>query len=244
MVSVLTYLKTEQESVVLESIARDLIARISEDYWEIKRISTLEDLQDCLREKPLIHLLIYDICEKESLEFLAEIRKLYPHAHLMVLADVSVSPMKYIRPDLKVSSLLLKPWIKQQACDVLYEFLEEYCEESEGKRGQNNDFHVIETREGIINIPYEQIYFFEAREKKIYVCTGKEEYGFYSSIEKLLGELPSHFARCHRGFIVNTKKIRKIVLSQNIIYLQDGFDVPLSRSYKAALRGMGRNGSE
>ena len=44
MVSVLTYLKTEQESVVLESIARDLIARISEDYWEIKRISTLEDL--------------------------------------------------------------------------------------------------------------------------------------------------------------------------------------------------------
>ncbi len=240
MVSILAYSKTEQAIASLEITARDLIARLSGDDWEIKRISSLRVLKEYLSGKPLIHLLIYDICEKAALDFLAEIRKRYPQTRLMVLADVSVSPMEYIRPDLQVGALLLKPWTKQQACDVLYGFLEEYCEAVRKKTGQGKDFYVVGTRDGILNIPYEQIYFFEAREKKIYVCIGKEEYGFYSSIEKLLEELPSYYVRCHRGFVVNTKKIRRIVLSRNIIYLSDGFDVPLSRSYKAALKEMGK----
>lgn len=241
MVSLLIYSKTEQESAALERIAKEVIARVSEDFWEIKRVSSLDDLQAYLLENPLIHLLVYDICEKVSLEFLAKIRKRYPQTRLMVLADVSVSPMEYIRPDLKVGALLLKPWTRQQAYDVLYSFLDEYCETLEREKGSDKNFFVAETREGTFNIPYEQIYFLEAREKKIYICIGKEEYGFYSSIEKLLEELPSQFVRCHRGFIVNAKRIRKIVFSQNIIYLNDGFEVPLSRSYKAALKGMGRS---
>lgn len=240
MVSVLIYSETEQESAILESAAKELIAKLSEDYWEIRQISSLKALQEYLLARPLIHLLIYDISEPEALGYLAGVRKLYPHTRLMVLADISVSPMEYIRPDLKVGALLLKPWTGQQAFDALYGFLEEYNESVREKSGQGKDFYVVETRAGIINIPYAQIYFFESREKKIYVCTGKEEYGFYSSIEKLLEGLPPYFVRCHRGFIVNTGKIRKIVSSQNMIYLTDGFDVPLSRSYKTALKGMGK----
>jgi DNA-binding LytR/AlgR family response regulator len=98
--------------------------------------------------------------------------------------------------------------------------------------------YVVETKDGMTHIPYEQIYFFEAREKKIYVCIGKEAYGFYGTIDKLVEELPSNFVRCHRGFIVNKNRIDRVVLSQNIIYLEDGFDVPLSRSYKPLFKGM------
>lgn len=237
MVSILAYSKIEQDIVELSSVAKELIAKISEDYWEIRQMSSLKKMRDYLSEKPLIHLIIYDICDGESFKFLIEIRKRYPQTRFMILADTSISPMEYIRPDLRISALLLKPWSRKQAYSVLYDFMDEYLESYEKEGSNGIDSYVLETREGKINIPYEQIYFFEAREKKIYVCIGKEEYGFYSSIDKILIELPAFFVRCHRGFIVNTKKIRKIILSQSIIYLKDGFDVPLSRSYKAAFKG-------
>lgn len=235
MVSVLTYSKIKQDLVQLRSIAREVIAQISEDRWEIKQIYVFEELQKYLSEKPIIHIIIYDICDKISLEFLLEMRKVYDQTRIMILADTTVSPMEYIKPGLRASSLLLRPWTLQQAYNVLYDFLTDYIEFWERKKG-GQEFWVVETRVGTINIPFEQIYFFEARGKKIYVCTGKEEYGFYSVMDRLTEELPDNFIRCHRGFIVNTKKIRKIALSQNMIYLSDGFVVPLSRSYKATLR--------
>lgn len=238
MVSLLTYSKTEQDAASLKAAAKELIARISEDYWEIRQTFSLQELREYLSETPLIHLLIYDICDSASMEFLWEIRKAYRQTMVMIVADTSVSPMEYIKPGLRASSLLLKPWTREQLYDVLHDFFDEYLAVSERRPDDTQSVYMVETKEGTINIPYEQIYFFEAREKKIYVCAGKEEFGFYSTIDKLAGELPAYFMRCHRGFIVNRKKIRKVVLSQNTLYLSDGFDVPLSRSYKAALKEM------
>lgn len=230
----------KQDIAEISHAAKELIARISEDDWEIERISSIKELQEYLSGNPLIDLIIYDICDRSSLEYLPDVRRKYPQSRLMVLADTSISPMEYIRPDLRVGALLLKPWAKRQLHDVLYDFLNEYIAYTQREKNEGMYSYMIETREGTINLPYDQIFFFEARDKKIYVCIGKEEYGFYSSIDKLSEELPDFFLRCHRGFIVNTRKIRKIVLSQNIIYLSDGSDVPLSRSYKAALKEMER----
>lgn len=240
MVSVVIYSPDVQDGMMLKEMAKELIARISGDYWEIRQISAFGKLEEYISERPLIHLFIYDICGRRSLKFLLEIRKIYPYAHIMVVADTSLSPMEYIRPGLHVHSLLLRPWGKRQAYDVLKDFLHEYVECSEREKKGEDNFYVIETKEGIVNIPYDQIYFFEAREKKIYLCAGKEEFGFYSTMDKLAGELPGNFVRCHRGFIVNVNKIQRMMLSKNILYLYDGFDVPLSRSYKALLKGIGR----
>ena len=99
---------------------------------------------------------------------------------------------------------------------------------------------VLTSKEETLSIPYSQIYFFEAREKKVFVCTCREEFGFYHTIDKLEKDLPEQFIRCHRGFIVNTEKIRRISFSQNVIFLADDFNVPLSRSYKPLLRGLGK----
>ena len=239
MVCVVTYSEIEHDMQKLIVWAKDVIAGISEEYWEVKEISSGQELQRYLSAKPLLHLLIYDLCGKRALEYLAQIRMLYPQVMIMLLADASVSPMEYIRPDLQISSLLLRPYEKIQAYDVLHKFLGGYAASLEAEKSGAASF-VIETREGRLDIPYEQIYFFEAREKKVYACIGKKEYGFYSSLEKTAETLPDYFARCHRGFIVNTKKIRKIALSQNMIYLCDDYVVPLSRSYKAALKGRGK----
>lgn len=238
MVSLLTYDNNSRELEILRLLSKDLAAVLSEDYWNMEQAATLDKLQAILEGNPLMDLLMYDVTAEDAIGCLLEIRKYYKETQLMIIADMTISPMKYMKPGIMASSLLLRPWTKEQAREVMKEFFQAYIEKC--SQTDDKNMFVVESKEGNLHIPYEQIYFFEAREKKIFICTGKEEYGFYHTIDKLAEELPEQFIRCHRGFIVNKYKIRKVALSQNIIYLTDNFDVPLSRSYKSVLKGMGK----
>jgi len=90
----------------------------------------------------------------------------------------------------------------------------------------------IENRKGIFRIPFEKIYYLEAREKKVFVRTQIEELGISETLEKMSGKMPSNFVRCHRSFIVNTDQIMQVSLNENTLYLKDGMIVPFSRSYR------------
>lgn len=237
MVSMAAYDEEREELDELKAVTKELAARLSEDIWRIEQMSSLKQLRAWLEETPLLDMLLYDVTRLGALDYLRQIRKSYRRAGLLILADRDTSPMTYLKPDIHADSLLLRPWSKEQVLEVLEEFIREYLETS---RGMEEQFYVIDTKEGSTRIPYDKIYYFEAREKKVYVCAGKEEFGFYHTIDKLTEELPEQFIRCHRGFVVNSLKIRKIMLSQNIICLADGFEVPLSRSYKADLKEFGR----
>lgn len=237
MVSMAAYDEERAELDELKAVTKELAARLSEDIWRIEQMSSLKQLRAWLEETPLLDMLLYDVTRLGALDYLRQIRKSYRRAGLLILADRDTSPMTYLKPDIHADSLLLRPWSKEQVLEVLEEFIREYLETS---RGMEEQFYVIDTKEGSTRIPYDKIYYFEAREKKVYVCAGKEEFGFYYTIDKLTEELPEQFIRCHRGFVINSLKIRKIMLSQNIICLADGFEVPLSRSYKADLKEFGR----
>ena len=95
---------------------------------------------------------------------------------------------------------------------------------------------MIETREGRTYVPLAQIYYFEAREKRIYVRLKKQELAFYETMEHLTERLPDYFVRCHRSFIVNRQRIRRVMLSKSLIELEQGIQLPLSRSYKPAFK--------
>ena len=98
---------------------------------------------------------------------------------------------------------------------------------------------VLDNQDGRILIEYDAICFFEARNKKIYLNTGKEEYGFYGTIEQLEQELGERFLRCHRSFLVNRGKIERTVLSRNLLLLEGGFEIPVSRTYRPMMRQLG-----
>lgn len=238
MVSLLLYDKDRKELEALHTLSKDLVAVLSEEYWNIGEAVTPDTLQAFFEDNPLLDMMLYDITPKAAIDSLLKIRRSYKEMQLLVIADLSTSPMEYMKPGIMASSLLLRPWTKEKAKEVLGEFFQAYIEQH--SMTESKSAYVIESKEGNLHIPYEQIYFFEAREKKIYVCTGKEEYGFYATIDKLVEELPEQFIRCHRGFIINKYKIRKVALSQNMVYLADNLDVPLSRSYKSLLKGLGK----
>ena len=149
----------------------------------------------------------------------------------MLLADTSISPMSYMKPSIKATSLLLRPSSDENMQEVLKEFLIDFVEKHEG----NDPEHVfkIETKREVQYIPYDKIFYFEARKRKLYVRTLSEEYPFIDTVDHLEEILGEQFIRCHRSFIVNTRKIVGISLSDQLINLTNELAVPLSRGYKS-----------
>ena len=62
------------------------------------------------------------------------------------------------------------------------------------------------------------------------------DYPFYDTLDQLEERLAGRFLRCHRSYLVNRSKISKVYLSQNILVLSGGEEIPLSRSYKPAVK--------
>lgn len=236
MITSLTYGKDKENIEELIKYIKDMAANIDNDEWEHYVFNSLQALKQGLEDKPLLNMMYYDFSKREELDYLQEIRKSYKEANLMLIVDSKVSPMEYMKPGIMAGSLLLKPWKEAQARDRIKEFISSFYEEFMSEDNQNS--YMVETREGRTAIAYSRIYYFEARDKKIYICTGGEEIGFYGTIDALAEQLPDIFLRCHRSFIVNKLKIKNVLLSQNIIELYDYFDVPLSRSYKPQFKGM------
>ena len=232
MIFACIYDSHEDEAKQLKKIIYELAPLISDEQWSVESFWELKDLETYLDKQSIVDIFIYDLSLKGAMEKLILIREKYSGAFLMILADVSMDPMEYIRPRVNARSLLLKPFNENKAYVTLKSFLEEYLRIVRGKMSYDDSI-LVGSRNEKINIPFDKIYYIEAWEKKLYICTGRDIYGFYGSMEGILKKLPSNFIRCHRSYIVNQDKINKIALSKSLIYLKDDIEVPLSRSYKA-----------
>lgn len=230
MVSMLMYSSSIKELRLIREMTEDLAAHLSEEKWEMFSYSSLQEVLDFFEKQSLVDLACYDVTVQGSLDGLGKIRKEHKDMLLMLVADVTLSPMEYVRPDILASSLILRPFTQAALRDKLSDMIRDYL--SRVEKGNGEEAFVVATREGKIRIPYNQICYMEARDKKIYIRLRDREIAFYGTIEELEEKLPAIFLRCHRGFLVNRMYVEKIMLSQNVIRLSHGMSVPLSRSYK------------
>lgn len=239
MITSISYDKLKDEALELNRVIKDLAAKLTDESWNIEAILKQDELKRFLEDKPLIDILLCDVTRDGDIELLESIRKDYKLAFIMLLSDATVSPMKYMKPTIQAQSLLLRPFSREQAEDTLLELVSGYVKAFHSKDSDTSSSFIVESQDdGKISVPYDQIYYFEAMEKKVYVCTGMDEFGFYGTLDGLMESLPEGFMRCHRSFIVNKDKILKVALSKNTIYLDDEYEVPLSRSYKPDFKEM------
>lgn len=237
MISMLIYDRMKKELCRLREAVKDQAAHLGDEYWNIMSAGTWQEMAEYEEMLDLLDTACMDITGRDDIVRVETLRRKYEEMFLLLIADTNVSPMSYVRPQVMAASLLIRPFDEREINRVVKEFLMAYLNRREKRQGR--DSFVIESKDGKIYMPFDKIYYLEAREKKLYVLTDREEYGFYGTMDKIEGELPAYFARCHRSFIVNTRKIEKVMLSQNMILLSEGRDVPLSRTYKAVLKELG-----
>lgn len=226
--------ESDKERQYIVRYSKDMAGRYTEESWKMLQCASREELGDVVRKRTPVDMVCVDITMKGALDLVKELRRRAPAAYIILIADSGISPLVYLRPTIGAESLMLKPLSEEQIRDVLSEAVRTYAERF--YKPDENKVFVVENSGERSLIAYDRICFFEARDKRVFLNTGCEEYGFYDTLEQLEAKLEGGFLRCHRSFLVNKDKIERVFLSQNRIVLRGEFEVPLSRSYKPAVK--------
>ena len=234
MVAVVICDENNRECAAIGESCRTQVANCSDDSMQVSVIPDDRTLEQAAEAEKPIHLLYYEFQGDEHLDGLRLLKKRNGDAMVMLITETTVSPLSYLRPGIAPDALLLRPIEKAQLNETNREFVQSYFEKMQDRLAQ--DSFVVDTREQKTIVPFSHIYYFEARDKKLFLRTRHEEYAFYSTIDVLEKTLPESFRRCHRSYIVNIKKLVRVVPGENYLQLMDQLSVPLSRSYKSVIK--------
>lgn len=225
---------SKNETKYMVSYAKDLAGRWTDESWKMLSCTSFAELEEIVSKKVKTDIICVDITVDGVLELTKELRKISSSAYIILIANAKISPIVYMRPSIGAESLMLRPLDERQIQDVLKEALGTYVKRF--YRPDEKKVFVVENRGERDIIDFENIFFFEAREKRVYLNTNNKEYSFYDTLDELEQRLSDNFIRCHRSFLVNKSKVEQVFLSQNRIVLQDDFEIPLSRSYKPVVK--------
>ncbi|MBQ9493757.1 MAG: LytTR family transcriptional regulator DNA-binding domain-containing protein [Oscillibacter sp.] len=234
MIAVLVCDRDGRERELLSQNCRKQIAGSCEEELHVDNIPDDTALTRVTNQEQLVNLLYYRFSKGQSVQALRLFRKNCGDAMVMLITDPSVSPLEYLRPGIAPDSLAFRPLKEEQFSEANREFISSFLERFQESEGR----FLLTTRDEKALIPWSYIYYFEARDKKIFVRTRHEEYAFYDTMEKLESRLPEMFRRCHRSYIVNTSKILRVISAENYLELTDSIGVPLSRGYRLSFQDL------
>ena len=238
MIRMLAYSVNRDEVRMLGSTAKNQAALLTDDRWEIIGCTALDKVRETLDANQALDTVCYDVTAKGSIPLLEQLRHKNRKAYIILVANADTSPVTYMKPTIMAASLLLRPLKPERVREAVEAMLGTF----EREEREDDEVLVLEDQDGRERVICRDIAYFEAREKKIYACTDTKEYGFYDTLEQLPQRLPEYFLRVHRSYIVNCDKIRKVALSEGLIYLENDGIVPLSRSYRPVVRQLRQEG--
>lgn len=237
MLTVIIYSREKKEIGIIERKVRDNVAFQSDEYCDYHTFIKYENLENFLEENELCDMICFDITGNDGIKKIENIRRHYNDALIMLIINNEISPMEYMKPSIMAASIIIRPADEKSLDSSISMLVEAVCSKHQNEDSTNEAF-IVNTDEGKVRIPFSNILYFEAREKKIFVSTETKEYSVYNTLEKLSNELPERFIRCHKSFIVNKNKIYKIAISKNEIELLGERYVPVSRTYKPQIKAL------
>lgn len=79
-----------------------------------------------------------------------------------------------------------------------------------------------------ISVPVSSIFYLESNAHRSLIYTDTETHSLYERLSVLKERLPSCFLACHKSYIVNMNKIKRI--EKNVIILENLTEIPISKS--------------
>lgn len=131
-------------------------------------------------------------------------------------------------------SILTSPLDSEPTEHVLTNLLTEYRELVQPSEDEN--YLLVQNGGTHIRLNCREILCIESLEKKLVIHCGTQAFSVYGSMAEMESRLGSEFLRCHRGYLVNKRKIRSANMPEMMLTLENGDCVPISRSGRAILK--------
>lgn len=224
------------ETRQLQELIPQYAAKYTDEKWEYYYSENVDSVMGHIEQYSKQDVIGWDVTANGAEEELINLRKHCPASFLMIFASSRMNPMRYVKAGVNPDSLVLKPYEKEDLMEVLDESFSVLGERISKSK---NDLLTVYTGNAQKYLQVDIIDYVEAREKKVFLKMKKEEYGMYDSLEDISKRLPHSFVRCHRSYIINMSHIDKMFLSENYIIMKNGDRIPVSRTYKKAVKEYG-----
>lgn len=188
------------------------------DKFKITEFNCGEDLVENYSDNIDIFFLDIEMKDITGIDVAKKIRETNDKAE--IIFTTGLIDYMQIGYEVRAYRYLLKPI----QFEKLKEHINKCVDDIMKKRSKNL---IIKNKGSIYNIAIEDIMFVEVINKDIMIHTKKQLYKLKTSMRQIEKELERYdFYRCHKGFLVNIKKIDSI--SKNMIVINDT-EVPVSR---------------
>ena len=131
------------------------------------------------------------------------------------------------------AGILLGDFTQSQASACFERILEDYAAIS--NEGSNADSMLVESGAATYRLPYSQILYIEALNKKLNICTMRQSISVRRSLNSVADGLPDCFLRSHRSYVVNMEHVVSTDYKEMLLTMSDGSQLPIARSMKDAL---------
>ncbi|MBP1044219.1 response regulator transcription factor [Vagococcus sp. BWB3-3] len=106
---------------------------------------------------------------------------------------------------------------------------------------QHKDWFFYESKFTDIRVPFNEIRYITTSDRhRILIKTTTRDFQFYGILADIENN-DQRLVRCHQSYIVNITAISEIDKSKNVIYLDGGFEIPISRRMKKKVSEEWRN---
>ena len=170
MQNIINYSADIQTLTILAKEQRETVAYFSDADWSILCAKTYVQYLQLVQTADITEIGVIDVTSPDAIAAAEEFRKADPNAVLVIVSDMSVSPVTYIKPSIMASTLIIKP-IESVGIARLRDAMRIKLIQSDERRESEKSF-CLETKQGKQFFPYNKIVFFEAREKRVFYARG------------------------------------------------------------------------
>lgn len=150
-------------------------------------------------------------------------------SYIVITVKDPLDIVKYLSPSVRPSGFIFKPPENDKVIQLLNEI---DADRNSVNRNDKKQCFSFRTKSRDYSVEFDNIIFFESREKKICVRTSTQEYLYYGTFAEISEAVNSDFIRIHKSFMINKKHIKMIDRSDNSITMDDDSTVFYSRTYK------------
>ena len=131
MIDVLLYDRNTDERERMRESLSSSVAVLSDDRLECKSCQSAKQVKEYLQKDITLDLSMLEVADDADIELIRNVRGFREQADMMLIADSSISPMKYMNPDIRACSLLQRPYSEEEMQSSIREFVSFYYRKKE-----------------------------------------------------------------------------------------------------------------